>query len=347
MSAGPPREADQLEGVKPPEQQQVVFGHEEARARLRQLQQHGRLPGGILFHGPQGIGKATLAFQLAREIFAQTGDEEPGNIAQQVASGGYPNLRVLRRAPRESGKGFYSEIRVGEVRDLIERLRRTRGRAGHRVVIVDAIDDCNASSANALLKILEEPPPETSFFLVSHRPGSLLPTIRSRCHGLALRPLDVAAIRDVVAANRADVAADALDAAVALADGRPRRALEALLMSDTAALAGLRAWLADPSAAPTTAHLGLADALGGERDGAQGRFARDILFGWIAAEARAAAEHGAPSARLASVTELWDKAHALFEDSDTYNLDLRQTLVSLFDAIRKHVQSWTVTIEPT
>jgi DNA polymerase-3 subunit delta' len=341
------REPDQLDGIRPPEYQSEVIGHGPARDSLAALLKDGRLPGGILIHGPQGIGKATLAFQVARDIFAATGDEDPVHIAEQVASGGYPNLRVLRKAPKETGKGFYTVIRVEEVRELIERLHKTRGREGHRLVIVDPIDDCNVSSSNALLKILEEPPPDTLFLLVSHRPGQLLPTIKSRCHALALRPLGDAGVRRVLVAGRPQASAAEIDAAVALAGGRPRRGFEALLLGDTGALTALRAWLANPGQVPASIHLAIADTLGAERDGAQARFARDIIVGWLADEARAAAATGGPRSRLASATELWDKAHALFEEADEYNLDARQTLVAIFDAIRKHAQQHAFLSEPT
>jgi DNA polymerase-3 subunit delta' len=148
------REPDQLDGVPLPEHQPGVVGHAEAVNGVRALLEGGRLPGGILIHGPRGIGKATLAFAMAREIFARTGDESPEHVREQVAAGAYPNLRVLRKAARDTGKGFYTVIRVDEVRDLIEKLHRTRGRAGYRAVIVDSIDDCNPSSSNALLKSL-------------------------------------------------------------------------------------------------------------------------------------------------------------------------------------------------
>jgi len=333
------REPDQLEGVRLPEYQTGLVGHAAARAGLLAQLVEDRLPGGIMIHGPRGIGKATLAFDIAREIFRRTGDEEPSHIRDQVAAGSYPNLRVLRKAARETGKGFYTVIRVEEVRELIERLHRTRGRAGHRVVIVDAIDDCNASSANALLKILEEPPADTLFLLVSHRPGQLLPTIRSRCHQLALRPLSDADVRAVLADGMPDADDGALDRAVALAGGRPRRGFEALLMGDSGSLTALQAWLDNPAKPPVSAHLGLADVLGADRGSAAAHFARDIILDWLAAEARGAAGAG-PSARrrLASANELWDKAHALFADADEYNLDARQTLIVIFDAIRKHVQ---------
>lgn len=340
------REPDQLEGVKLPEYQAVPIGHAAARASLAAQLQDGRLPGGVLIHGPQGIGKATLAFDLARRIFMRTGDEEPDHIFAQVAAGAYPNLRVLRRRPRETGKGFYTVIRVEEVRELIDRLRKTRGRAGHRVVIVDAIDDCNASSANALLKILEEPPADTLFLLISHRPGQLLPTIKSRCHQLALRPLIDEDVREVLARGTPAMDAAALDRAVALAGGRPRRGFEALLMTDIGSLSALKSWLDDPARPPAAIPLAIADALGADRDGATARFAREMVLDWIAAEARIAANAGART-RLASANELWDKAHALFADADEYNLDTRQTLIALFDAIRKHVQSQASLTEPT
>jgi DNA polymerase-3 subunit delta' len=177
------REPDQLAGVPLPEHRQRVIGHDAPRADILDALAAARLPGGMLLYGPRGIGKATLAFDIARQIFSRTGDETPEHVAAQVAAGAYPNLRVLRKAPRETGKGFYTAIRVEDVRGLIEESRMTRGRAGFRIVIVDSIDDCNPSSANALLKILEEPPLETLFMLVSHRPGGGCSRQSSRAAG--------------------------------------------------------------------------------------------------------------------------------------------------------------------
>lgn len=338
------REPDQLDGVPLPEMQRTVIGHDAARDGILAMLDAGRMPGGVLIHGPLGIGKATLAFDLARRIFARTGDEDAGHISEQVAAGAYPNLQVLRKAPRDNGKGYYTVIRVDEVRSLIERLHRTRGRAGHRVVIVDPIDDCNPSSANALLKILEEPPPDTTFFLISHRPGSLLPTIKSRCHNLALRPLGDTEVRQVLQAARPG---KAVDHAVALSGGRPRKGFEAMTIGDEGTLTALRGWLGNPAIPPPAAHIALADLLAADKEGAQGRFAREMLRDWLATEARNAAESG-PEARrrLASATELWDKADLMFADADEYNLDPRQTLVAIFDAIRKHALLTASPIEP-
>lgn len=331
----PEREPDQLEGVPLPEFRTGVSGHAAAQATLLERLDAGRLPGGILIHGPRGIGKATLAFDLARRIFERTGDESAVHIAAQVAAGAYPNLFVMRKSVRDTGKGYYTAIRVEEVRRFIEEMRMTRGRAGHRIAIVDPIDDCNTSSANALLKILEEPPADTTFLLVSHRPGSLLPTIKSRCFQVALRPIADSDVRAVLAESNEQPLA--IDRAVSLAGGRPRRGFEAMLMGEGGTLHLLQAWLADPAGAPSSARIALADALGAERDSSELRFARDILNDWLAEAAKSAAAAG-DRVRLASANELWDKAQLSLADADEYNLDMRQTLVAIFDAIRKHQQ---------
>ncbi len=326
------REPNQLEGVPLPESRTAVVGHEAARERVMAALDSARLPGGLLLHGPRGVGKATLAFDIARKVFERTGDESPEHIAAQVAAGGYPNLRVLRKAPRDTGKGFYTAIRVEDVRGLIGESRMTRGRAGFRIVIVDSIDDCNPSSANALLKILEEPPAETLFILVSHRPGGLLPTIRSRTQQVAMRPISDDDVRQVL------VDGPGIDAAVELAAGRPRRGFEALALGSNAGLTALRGWLKGPGNGPAAVHLSVADQLAADKDGAAYAFGREMLGDWIAREATGAAEAGA-RARLASAQELWDKATAQFADADEYNLDARQTLITLMDAIRRHAQT--------
>ena len=330
MSDDEIREPDQLAGVPLPESRTSVIGHAAARANIMSTLEAARLPSGIMLHGPRGIGKATLAFDIAREVFARTGDESPEHVAAQVAAGAYPNLRVLRKAARDTGKGFYTAIRVEEVRGLIEESRMTRGRAGFRIVIVDAIDDCNPSSANALLKILEEPPAETLFLLISHRPGGLLPTIKSRCHAVALRPLSDAGVRAIVP--------DATDAAIELAAGVPRRAYEATAMGEDKGLTALHGWLRAPGNGAAAVYLAVADVLAAEKDGAGYAFGKQMLLDWIAGEARNAAQSGAKP-RLASAGELWEKANALFADAEEYNLDARQTLISLFDAIRRHAQT--------
>ncbi|WP_240549693.1 AAA family ATPase [Devosia salina] len=318
-----------------PEQRQVAMGHDTARAAiLAQLEEH-RLPGAIMLHGPQGIGKATLAFELATAILIATGDEEPVRVREQVAALSHPNLSVLRRRLKDS-KGYYSVIRVEDVRDLRESLHHTRGRAGHRIAILDSIDDCNPSAANALLKTLEEPPADTTFFLISHRPGQLLPTIRSRCHNLALRPLADDLVARVVSQSLPDLDQATLDRAIQLAGGRPRRAFETLSLAENSPVGALLLWLRQPDAAPIAAELQLADALGSDPQGADMSFAREILNDWLAGEMRDAAMQPGGRRRLASATELWEKAGALLGEADSVNLDMKQTLVVIFDAIRKH-----------
>jgi len=336
------READQLVDVALPENGHALVGHTMVYDRLMAQFEAGRLAGGILLHGPRGIGKATLAFNLVRNILAVSGDEDIGVIGEQMANGAHPNVRILRKELRASGKGFASEIIAATTRKIIHEFHQTRGRAGKRFCIVDAIDDCNQSAANALLKILEEPPEDSHFILVSHSRGLLLPTIRSRCqaHMLKILPTDQVSVvinnPDIFSAKPApsDIAA-----ALKLANGRPRRALEALKLADNKHIAALTKWLNAPASAANETAFEIAEGLTGVRNVAAMKFARQMIIDWIYNENRAAAyTRPIEKMRLASANQLWDKANALFFQADTYNLDAGQTMVTLFDAIRKHAR---------
>ncbi|MDB5612352.1 MAG: family ATPase [Devosia sp.] len=335
---------DALEDVPPPERRQLARGHERVRAPILAQLADRRLPGAILLHGPQGIGKATFAFELAAAILTTSGDEDGHRVEEQIAALSHPNLFLLRRRPKDA-KSFYTVIRVEDVRELRDSLHHTRGRAGYRVAIIDTIDHCNPSAANALLKTLEEPPPETIFLLVSHRPGQLLPTIKSRCHNLALRPVGDDDVRDVLLDHDPGLGKTELDRAVGLAGGRPRRAFETLALEADSALGALQAWLSNPAQHPSAVSLQLAETLGSDRQSTELTFAREMLDDWMADEARNAAMQPGARMRLASANELWDKAHALFAEADSISLDMKQTLVAIFDAIRKHVAT-TVSAEP-
>lgn len=329
----PQYEADQLEDVLLPQERQNLFGHSEVFGDLLEQIRGGRLSGGILLHGPRGIGKATLAFALARELLNMTGDEPSERVCEQIAAGVHPNVFVLRRQPRD-GKGFYTAIRVEEVRRVRAALQQTRGRAGFRICIVDSIDDCNVNAANALLKTLEEPPAQTIFMLISHQPGRLLPTIRSRCHAHAMRPIADDELAQFLA-NEAGVDVQDMNT-IAMAGGRPRRALEILTMDDTQILGDLRSWLSLPPSASSGIYLRLADKIAGAGE-TETAMAREVIVDYLAAEAREAAEMGRDSRiRLASLTDLWDKTHDTFANADTYNLDARQALVTVFDSIHQH-----------
>ncbi|MGV8854761.1 MAG: AAA family ATPase [Devosia sp.] len=332
-----------LDGVTPPERRQRARGHQAARAAITSQIAEQRLPGAVLLHGPMGIGKATFAFEMAAAILSATGDEDAHRVEEQIAALSHPNISLLRRRPKDA-KGYYTVIRVEDVRQLRDSLHHTRGRAGHRVAIIDSIDDCNPAAANALLKTLEEPPADTTFLLVSHRPGQLLPTIKSRCHSLALRPLAADDVRAVLSEHDPNLGPAELDRAIALSGGRPRRAFETLALQADSALSSLQTWLADPAQHQAGVAIKLAEVLGADSQSPELSFAREMLDDWIAEEARNAAMQPGARMRLASANELWDKTHTLFADADAINLDMKQTLIAIFDAIRKHVST---TIVPT
>jgi DNA polymerase-3 subunit delta' len=193
-----PLEADRLADFPHPRETVVLCGHATREAELRAAFDSGRMHHAWLLTGPEGVGKATLAYRLARYALATPAERarapagtldigtETG-AARRILAQAEPGLLVIRR--QTDGKKLAGQIRVDDVRRLRSFLSLTAADGGWRVVIVDPADDLNANAANALLKSLEEPPSRCIFVLVSSAPGRLIPTIRSRCRTLELAPL--------------------------------------------------------------------------------------------------------------------------------------------------------------
>jgi DNA polymerase-3 subunit delta' len=198
-------EADRLGDFPHPREMHGLVGHEAAERMLAQAFAGRRLHHAWLLAGRAGIGKATLAYRMARHVLAKPEERDPARqslqvppgsaAARQIAQLAHPGLLVLRRPYDLKTKRLLSIIPVDEVRRLRSFLRLTVGAEGWRVVIVDSADELNPNAANALLKSLEEPPPCALFLLVTSQPSGLLPTIRSRCRRLDLSPLDAESLR--------------------------------------------------------------------------------------------------------------------------------------------------------
>jgi len=189
-------ETDRIEGMDHPRQTVRLVGQDRAMAIVSRALRSGRPPQAWLICGPPGVGKATLAYRIARYLLAYgASDRGPADLSVpasdrasiQVAAGSHPGLLVLKRSV-ESGK-LMTVLSVGEVRRLSGFFGMTSGAGGWRVAVVDTADDMNDNAANALLKLLEEPPSRAMLLVLSNTPGRLLPTIRSRCQRLNLRPL--------------------------------------------------------------------------------------------------------------------------------------------------------------
>ena len=191
-----PEQHDTLDGIPEPAENPHLFGHGEAASMLAAAYRAGKLPHALLFAGPLGVGKATLAFHLAYHLLkfprhesapAELAKPDPDSaLFRQIAIGAHPSVLHLTRPANEKTKGFKTVVTVDEIRRVNRFLSMTSHDGGYRVVIVDPADDMNVNAANALLKNLEEPPSRTVFILISHSPGGLLPTIRSRCQMVRL-----------------------------------------------------------------------------------------------------------------------------------------------------------------
>ncbi|HEY2755304.1 MAG TPA: DNA polymerase III subunit delta' [Pseudolabrys sp.] len=326
--------------AKLPRETNVLFGHEEAERALLDAYKSGRMPHAWLIGGQPGIGKATLAYRLARFVLAHPDPAaadvqgatslavDPDNpVARRIAVQAQGDLLVLERALNEQTGKLYTVIRVDDVRRTVSFFGSTAGEGGWRVAIVDTVDDLQREGANALLKVLEEPPPRTLLLLISHAPGRELPTIRSRCRRLLLRPLDTADVVSALAEATGRAADDAeVATSAAASDGSVARALQLL---DEAALA-LRQRVLDlftqlPNPDPRALHA-LGDALGGTDPQTLATF-MDLVNDWLSSRLANVSEE---KSRLARVALAWEKVNRDAREVETYNLERKPFVFSVF-----------------
>jgi DNA polymerase-3 subunit delta' len=322
-------ETDRLEGFAHPRETSRLVGQDEALSRASRAIRGGRPPQAWLISGPPGVGKATLAYRIARYLleFGAT-DRGPADLsvpeksgsAIQVAAGSHPGLLVLKRGIHPDSGKLMTVLSVGEIRRLGNFFGMTSGAGGWRVAIVDTADDMNEAAANALLKLLEEPPSRAMLLLVANVPGRLLPTIRSRCQRLNLRALDDAAMGAELKALLPDIDTQERASLVRLSGGSIGLALK-LAGGEGTELAREADRLIDASRDPDVAALlAFADKMNRMADGLEefGAFLSQALSDRIRARA---------TSNLRPWIDAWESLNRNFARSGALHLDPRQTVL--------------------
>ena len=308
-----PPEPDRVEGYPHPRETGALFGHEAAERRFLEAWAAGRLHHAWLLRGPAGVGKATLAYRIARALIARPAagllgaapppaglDAPPGcPVRARILAQSEPRLFVLRRtvdpdATGERKNRIRTQIAVDDVRRLRRFLGLSAADGGWRVVIIDPADEMNRSSENALLKYLEEPPSETMFLLVAHAPAGLLPTIRSRCRTLDLAPLAPGPLARVLAAAEAEVPPGAAVALAELSGGSAGEAIRLLAGDGLALYARVVALFGDGDAVARAPMIELAERSAGRANADAYRLLLRLAATLAARLARAAATGEAP-----------------------------------------------------
>jgi DNA polymerase-3 subunit delta' len=322
-----------------PRETAVLFGHDEAERALLDAYKSGRIPHAWLMGGPPGIGKATLAYRFARFVLAHPDPKSPTvqqatslavaadqPVARRLAAQAQTDFFVLERIINDQTGKLFTVIRVEDVRKAVRFFATTAGEGGWRIAIVDTADELERPSANALLKVMEEPPPRALLLLVSQAPGRLLPTIRSRCRRLDLRPLSAEDVARAVAAatgrNMTDVE---VKEAAAAAEGSVARAigfLDGPSLAMRQRVLDLLAQLPNPD--PRALHA-LGDALGGNEPQTLAAF-MDMVNAWLSAQVSG----GDPARQAARTAEVWEKVNRAARDVETYNLERKPLVFAVF-----------------
>ncbi|MGV3552916.1 DNA polymerase III subunit delta' [Rhizobium sp.] len=327
-----------LEGAVHPAANTRLFGHEAAEDFLARSYRSGKGHHAVLVEGPEGIGKATLAFRFANHVLAHPrpqeapetlSDPDPSAPAyRQIVAGASHNLlHITRPFDAKSGK-FKTAITVDEVRRAGKFFGQTSGGESWRVVIVDPADEMNRNAANAILKMLEEPPRRSMFLVLSHAPGRLLPTIRSRCMPLVLRPLADADLKLALQSLGLAIAPHVEEKLLAGAGGSVSQAIKLVNYGGLDILEAFDNILSATGAEQRKAMHKIADAVA-----ARGS---DTLYDFFIDHA---GQHVSGAARLAAGQGDIDRAfqlsnlHASLTErvtvSSAYNLDRKQTVLSL------------------
>jgi DNA polymerase-3 subunit delta' len=311
----------------------VIVGQDRAVEQFASAWASRKLHHAWLLAGPKGVGKASFAHAAARRVLAEaagppfdlTGIETPDDhpIVKLVEAGSHPDMRRLERLVNEKTGNLARNISVDQVRSLAELFDLSPAMSPWRVAVIDTVDELEPSGANALLKMIEEPPPNSLFFLVSHAPGRLLPTIRSRCRRLDFPALDDDAMTSILKTQAPDVTAAERQKIISMSFGSAGRALAFaeldLAKLEDAALAILRQ--GDPTNARRSE---LASDLG--KKGAADRYAAflDLAPSLIAREARKL--DGAPRERA---LDAYAKARELAAIAPRVSLDPAATVFQI------------------
>lgn len=310
-----------------------LIGHDRAIAAFRDAVRAGRMHHAWLLAGPQGVGKASFATAAARWLLAEAAGpagaaerfEVPAEhrIAALLEAGSHPDFRHLTRLARDRSEDLARSITVDQVRALQPLFATTPSLSRTRVVVIDAVDDLERNAANALLKNLEEPPAGTIFLLVSHAPGRLLPTIRSRCRLLRFGPLAEPHVAAVLRGAAPELDAAEIEALVRVAGGAPGDALRFAGL-DIAGLDAAIERLAGEGDAAGSLRTQLGRSLAARP--AQRRY-EAFLERAPALIARAARE--GPPARLGATLALWRQARAIADRALGQSADPQTTVFEI------------------
>jgi DNA polymerase-3 subunit delta' len=316
----------------------LLLGHDEAEETIAGAFRSGRMHHAWLITGPEGVGKATLAYRFARRLLAGPGESlalpPTDPVFRRVAANSHADLLTVERMMNEKTKRMRTQIAVDDVRKINGFMSLTPAEGGWRVVVVDGADEMTGASANAILKILEEPPPRAILLLVCSAPGRLLPTIRSRCRRLRLSPLSDPAMADLLGRYLPELDTDERGRLVTLAEGSPGRALMLAEDEGLKIAAVVDKLLAELPAVPVSRGYEIADFLGRSETGFSTFM--DLMCAGISSAVRDVVRgRGDPDQqRLVALRpvdswgELWQGLTKLQADTERFALDKRQAIVA-------------------
>ncbi len=344
-----PEQHDTLPEVPEPAENPSFCGHDAIVRQVVSAYQTGKLHHALLLGGPQGIGKATFAFHLARHLlqFPDPADapseliavDPQSSLARQLATGAHPAVLYLTRPRGPKDGTFKTEITVGEIRRVNKFLAMTSHDGSNRVVIVDSADDLNRNAANALLKNLEEPPSRTFFLLIAHSPGRILKTILSRCLSIRFDPLHADKLLDVLDALPLEMPGDEVSRA-SLAEHARGSVRNAVLLTQFGGFEISKAAddvLDSQAFDPRKAHE-VASAIGGRDQKIQFDIFNQHLLDRLAATARQQADVGNTTG-AGRFSALWQETSQNIVETEIYNLDRKQHIVGLLHRLNRALQT--------
>lgn len=326
-----------------------LIGHESTEAQILSAIHSGKMPHAWLISGPRGIGKATLAYRFARYVLSQSHDKESLELPessptfQRIKAGGHGDMLLLESSAENK------TIKVEEARKISHFLHMTSSETSHRIVLIDSVDDMNPSAANAILKLLEEPPAHALLLLISHNPGRLLPTIRSRCRHLRMNVLSDAQVEQVLRHIAPEFDAADIRQIAPLSEGSAGFALELLASDGLALYRKLLDVLAGWPTMSTKAIIAFANSLNNKKNEQYWALGTHCFLWIIAMLIQSKASGKAfpavtgreseiipaiiDASSLEKLMDLWENARALIAQTEHVHLDKRTTMITLLEKV--------------